>query len=71
MHAGDEDPGDEPVADGRLALDQWDVRDDDARLAQQPQLDPERRGAPERLEERLAAEQLRDDDVDELRVASG
>ena len=71
VDARDEDSGNEAFAGRCVAGDQRHVRDDDTRLAQEPELDRERLRAADRLEQRPVLEELGDDDVDELGIAAG
>ena len=66
VDARHEHPGQRPRSDGRLAGDDGDIGDHDARLLQEAELELERRRLAERLEQRPLTERLRDDHVDEV-----
>ena len=71
MNPGDEDAAERSLGHGWLALHERDVGDHDTGLLEQAQLQLERRGVPERLQERSLPELLRNDDVDEVGLLPG
>ena len=71
VDAGDEDAGDQPLRrGGRPAAHRRHVRDDDARLGEQAELQRELVRQLRLLDERRPLELLGDDDGDEVRLAA-